>query len=97
MPSDELKLIPSTQTLWAELRWALRHEQVAHLDDLLLRRTRLGLLMPLGAEECLPTIRAMALDEDWTEARWESEVVRYRDIWQRYYSVPAPVRVAAAA
>ncbi|MDO8328965.1 MAG: glycerol-3-phosphate dehydrogenase/oxidase [Fluviicoccus sp.] len=97
MPSDELKLIPGTQTLWAELRWALRHEQVAHLDDLLLRRTRLGLLMPHGAEECLPTIRAMALDEDWTEACWEAEVVRYRDIWQRYYSVPAPVRVAAAA
>lgn len=97
MPSGELTMIPGTQTLWAELRWALRHEQVEHLDDLLLRRTRLGLVLPEGGAGVLDTLRALALDEDWTEARWESEVKRYFDIWQRYYSLPATVALSAAA
>ncbi|HNI62862.1 MAG TPA: glycerol-3-phosphate dehydrogenase/oxidase, partial [Agitococcus sp.] len=48
MPAQELKLIPETQTMWAEVRWALRYEQVVHLDDLMLRRTRLGLLLVKG-------------------------------------------------
>jgi hypothetical protein len=39
----------------------------------------------------------MALDEDWSEERWEAEVSRYRDIWRRYYSVPATVAMATAA
>ncbi len=97
MPSGELTLIPGTQTLWAELRWALRYEQVVHLDDLLLRRTRLGLVMVEGGTALLPTLRQMALDEDWSEERWEAEVSRYRDIWHRYYSVPASVAMASAA
>lgn len=33
----ELDPIPGMTTLWAELRWAARHERVVHLDDLLLR------------------------------------------------------------
>jgi glycerol-3-phosphate dehydrogenase len=97
MPSEELTVIPGTQTLWAELRWALRHEQVVHLDDLLLRRTRLGLLFPEGGAVLFPTVRKMALDEDWTEAQWTAELARYQDIWQRYYSLPAACREAAAA
>jgi glycerol-3-phosphate dehydrogenase len=45
---DELQAIDSTPSLWAELRWAARDEGVVHLDDLLLRRVRLGLLLPHG-------------------------------------------------
>ena len=44
--SGELDSIPGTPYLWAELRWAARLEGVVHLDDLLLRRLRLGLLSP---------------------------------------------------
>ena len=40
--------IDSAPALWAELRWAARDEGVVHLDDLLLRRVRLGLLLPQG-------------------------------------------------
>lgn len=103
MPASELTLIPGTQTLWAELRWALRHEQVVHLDDLMLRRTRLGLLLPQGGEGHLPAIRAIALEEGWTEARWQGEVERYHGIWAASYSLPSrsheprPAAVARAA
>jgi len=37
------------------LRWAARAEAVSHLDDLLLRRVRLGLLLPGGGVRHLPT------------------------------------------
>ncbi|NQD91697.1 glycerol-3-phosphate dehydrogenase/oxidase, partial [Pseudomonas sp. CrR25] len=40
--------VAGTETLWVELAWAAQNELVLHLDDLLLRRTRLGLLLPQG-------------------------------------------------
>jgi glycerol-3-phosphate dehydrogenase len=45
--------------LWAELVWAVRFEQVQHLDDLLLRRTRLGNVLPAGARDILPQIKVL--------------------------------------
>ena len=88
MPAQELKLIPETQTMWAEVRWALRYEQVVHLDDLMLRRTRLGLLLVKGGAAHFDTIKQIALSEGWTEERWASEQARYSQIWQAYYSLP---------
>lgn len=90
MPQDELLPVsPANATLWAELRWALRYEQVQHLDDLLLRRTRLGLLLPDGASEVFARVKQMAQSEQgWSDMRWNDEVTRYRDIWSRYYSLP---------
>ncbi|MFZ5722595.1 MAG: glycerol-3-phosphate dehydrogenase/oxidase [Pseudomonadota bacterium] len=73
----------------ADILWSLRHEQVAHLDDLLLRRTRLGNLLPGGARDLLPSLRAVVQQElGWDDARWNDEVARYLDIWQRHYSLP---------
>lgn len=86
----ELNAIPQVATLWAELRWAARYEQVEHLDDLLLRRTRLGLLLPEGGMQQLSGIRSACQSElGWSDVRWDEELGRYRDIWQRYYSLPA--------
>lgn len=85
----ELNTIPQVATLWAELRWAARYEQVEHLDDLLLRRTRLGLLLPEGGMQQLSGIRKSCQQElGWSDERWQVEVERYRDIWLRYYSLP---------
>ena len=49
---NDLERLDPIPTLWAELKWAARHEQVVHLDDLLLRRTRIGSLLPHGASPC---------------------------------------------
>ena len=46
--AGELDTIAGTETLWAELRWAARAEAVVRLEDLLLRRTRLGLQLRGG-------------------------------------------------
>lgn len=74
----------------AELVWAARHEQVMHLDDLLLRRTRIGNLLPEGAKEYLEEFKALLMPElHWDEARWQWEAARYMQIWKTHYSQPA--------
>jgi glycerol-3-phosphate dehydrogenase len=85
----ELEPIRNTRTLWAELRWAARAEGVVHLDDLLLRRVRLGLLLPEGGRDLLPEVRAICAPElGWDDARWEAEAEAYLDTWHRCYSLP---------
>lgn len=95
---DELVPLPQTDTLWSELRWAARYEQVQHLDDLLLRRTRLGLLLPQGGEFFFAGIKTICQGElGWDEARWQQEVERYRDLWQRHYGLPPEPALPRAA
>jgi glycerol-3-phosphate dehydrogenase len=85
----ELTPIPGTQVLWAELRWAARAEGVVHLDDLLLRRVRLGLLLPQGGLDEMPHIRAICQDElGWDDSRWEAEQTRYIQLWNEHYGLP---------
>jgi glycerol-3-phosphate dehydrogenase len=70
--------------LWAEVRWAARAEAVAHLDDLLLRRVRLGLLLPEGGRRHLARIRAIAQPElGWDDAGWAREVEAYLALWDQ--------------
>lgn len=75
----ELDAIEGTSTLWAELRWGARAEGVTHLDDLLLRRTRLGMLLPRGGAAILGRVKEVCREElGWNDERWASELLRYR-------------------
>ncbi len=86
---DELQTIRHTGTALAELRWACRSEHVVHLDDLLLRRTRLGLLLRNGAEELLPKVQTIAREElGWSDSRWDEEVAAYRLLIAHCYAIP---------
>jgi glycerol-3-phosphate dehydrogenase len=83
---DELKPIADTISFWGELRWAARNEGVIHLDDLLLRRVRLGLLLPSGGQKLLEQIRAVIQPElGWDNERWDFEADRYSQLWKRCY------------
>jgi glycerol-3-phosphate dehydrogenase len=85
----ELAPIDATPNLWAELRWAARAEAVEHLDDLLLRRVRLGLLAKHGGLDEMPKVRLIAQPElGWSDARWEQEEAAYRQRWQENYYLP---------
>jgi glycerol-3-phosphate dehydrogenase len=87
-PGD-LEAIPGVPALWAELRWAARAEGVVHLDDLLLRRVRLGLLLSRGGDDLLPQIRAIVQPElGWDDARWAAEERDYRVLIAAAYSLP---------
>lgn len=86
----ELTRIPDTWFLWAELRHAARVERVVHLEDLLLRRVRAGLLLPEGGRDFLPRVRAICQDElGWTDERWDEEESSYLETWARQHRPPS--------
>lgn len=89
-PLDErIPIHNGHDTSLADFRWVVRHESVQHLDDLLLRRTRLGLVTPEGGSALLPRIRPVAQEElNWTNAQWDEEAARYLAQWKRIYAVP---------
>ena len=89
---EDLAYVTDSNTIWAEIRFAARLEQVIHLDDLLLRRTRLGLILPHGAMTPLISARLKQICQQelgWDEQKWQQEVARYSELWQRYYHLPA--------
>lgn len=89
---DDLAYVTDSNTIWAEIRFAAHYEQVIHLDDLLLRRTRLGLILPDGAMSPRISNRIKQICQQelgWDEQKWQKEVERYQDLWQRYYHLPA--------
>lgn len=87
-PGD-LEPIADGLSLWAEMRWAASQEGVVHLDDLLLRRVRLGLLAPQGGLPWMERIRAIAQPElGWEDARWEQEQQAYAHLWESCYHLP---------
>jgi len=87
--AEELTVIDRTPYCLAECRWALQHEMVCHLDDLLLRRTRLGLLLPNGGELLFDSLHEMFIKElAWSEEKWLYELQRYQGVWRSHYSLP---------
>ena len=85
----EEAVLPGTHYSLAELRWSARCEAVAHLDDLLLRRSRIGLLLPRGAEQLLAQVAPICHQElGWDESRWLQERDRYLALVRQYYSLP---------
>jgi glycerol-3-phosphate dehydrogenase len=85
----ELERVQGTDTLWSELRWAARTEAVVHLEDLLLRRTRLGMLLPEGGVSILDHVRSVCQESlGWKDDRWQEENDAYRSLWRKCYSVP---------
>ncbi len=85
--SSDLDVIPGSKTIWAELPYIARHEQVRHLSDLLLRRVRIGLLLPKGGERYLPKIKGLCLGAlGWTDERWNLEKTDYLRVWRHAHS-----------
>ena len=86
---DEQQNLGETEFSLAECRWAIKHEAVEHLDDLLLRRTRLGMCLNNGGTALYPALKEIFSSErDWDDERWLTEVNRYETIWKNHYSLP---------
>jgi len=87
-PADLAPIHPIPE-LWAELTWAAKYEAVVHLDDLLLRRVRLGVLFPNGGLALIDQVRErIQVSLGWTDETWAAELKRYRQIWQENYYLP---------
>jgi len=86
----EAATIEGARDPWLDVRWAARAEGVVHLDDLLLRRVRLGIQLPEGGARALNRIRAIAQPElGWDDDRWAAEETAYRHLWATAYA-PRP-------
>ncbi len=87
---EELRRVDELEMFWAELAFNARSGQVEHLDDLLLRRTRLGILLPEGGLGVMDKVKGMTQAAlSWTEETWQSEISRYQEIYRLAYS-PTP-------
>ena len=88
--AGENQPIANLPNLWSEIRWAARTGAVEHLDDLLLRRVRLGMQLANGGSGVIERVREIAQAElGWSDAKWETELARYYAIYAAAYS-PAP-------
>lgn len=71
-------LEPGTDLSAAEVRVHLQFGAVLHLEDLLLRRARVGLWNPALARALTPRLRELFLDRfEWDAAKWEQELERF--------------------
>lgn len=90
--ADPANLVPVEDLFcyWAELPFNARYGMVEHLDDLLLRRTRVGLLLEDAGSQHFEKIRALVQPElGWTDQTWQEELARYQQIYSQAYS-PKP-------
>jgi glycerol-3-phosphate dehydrogenase len=84
-PGLRARIVPQLPDLLAEIVIAIRYEQAAAIADVLLRRTRLGLLdaRPLAApdsEAARAVAGVMAGELGWDAARIETELESWRDV-----------------
>jgi len=85
----ELEAIPDTPLLWAELRYSAKNEYIVHLEDLLLRRGRIGFTLINGGAALLEQVRKIVQPElGWNDDRWEQEKNEYLALVKEAYSVP---------
>jgi len=87
--AETLSIIPNTHTFWAELPYVAANEHIHHLSDILLRRVRIGLLLPDGGKEHLDNIQTLCAPVmSWDDDRWEEEKKQYISHWQEAHGVP---------
>ena len=95
LDQEETLLAPveNTPDIWAEIRHAAEYEDIHHLSDLMLRRVRIGLLLPKGGVGLLDRVENLCSPYlSWDRERWEKEKKDYADLWQACYSPPEPLK-----
>jgi glycerol-3-phosphate dehydrogenase len=92
-PQLASRISPDLPDLLAECAFAAGHEQARSLADVLLRRTRVGLLdarvlAPADSEGARRAARAVAGELGWDEPRIEQELLAWADVARREALVP---------
>ncbi len=80
--------LPTPLTRQRDPLSGLQHD-VVHLDDWLLRRTHIGLMSEQGGVPQLSLWQQTICRQlKWDETRWQTEMQRFRMLYQKSYSVP---------
>ncbi len=83
------KPIGNAHTVWAEILYAAEYGDICHLSDLLLRRVRIGLLLPQGGINILNKVESLCKPYlAWDSKMWNQEKEDYIKIWRSFYSPP---------
>ncbi|MCP4670449.1 MAG: FAD-dependent oxidoreductase, partial [Desulfobacula sp.] len=73
-----------------EIIYAAEHGNIRHISDLLLRRVRIGLLLPRGGINILDRVESLCKPYlSWDSKRWYKEKKDYIRLWNNYYSPPS--------
>jgi glycerol-3-phosphate dehydrogenase len=96
------RISPELPDILAEAAFAAGHEQARSLADVLLRRTRVGLLdarelASASSEGARRTARALAGELGWDEPRTEQELHAWADVARREGLVPGGTPASARA
>jgi len=85
--NDLMKKIPGTKTFLAEIYIASKDKTIKHLDDLLMRRLRIGLLLENGALGIIDQIKDLTSENlGWDEQKWKVEIERYKKVYNDFFS-----------
>ena len=96
-PALAARVSPDLPDLVAEAAFAARREQVLSLADVLLRRTRLGLLdarvlSAPGADGTVRAARAVGAELGWSDERVQAELAGWREVARAEGLVPSSRR-----
>ncbi|MDY0133046.1 MAG: FAD-dependent oxidoreductase [Desulforegulaceae bacterium] len=81
------KNIENTPISLAEVYCASKDETIKHLDDLLIRRTRLGLVLKNAGLDYMDEIKKISFENlGWDNDKWDFEIKRYISIYKKYFS-----------
>jgi glycerol-3-phosphate dehydrogenase len=100
-PALAARISPAMPDIAAEAAFAVDHEQAHSIADVLLRRTRLGLLdarrvCDRDSEAARTVARAMAGQLGWDDARVERELADWDEVGRAEGLVPAAMAEEAA-
>ena len=83
---NPLQPVAQGNELAQQVSWILQNEMVEHLDDLMLRRLRMGNMQADGGDAVMQIIKPLCQQFlNWNDERWHTEQARYQQILQQYY------------
>jgi glycerol-3-phosphate dehydrogenase len=89
LAAGEDRVLSSTRELsLREIEFMVRHEQVGHLIDVLIRRTSLAFRGLVTAELLTELAQALAGPLGWDTARVSQEIMHAQKVLQRFHGVP---------
>ncbi|MGS4946066.1 glycerol-3-phosphate dehydrogenase/oxidase [Meridianimarinicoccus sp. RP-17] len=80
----------------AEIDWIARHEQVVHLEDIVLRRTLLAITGRLTPALCHALADVAAAARGWSPARRQAELAQLADLLAKRHGVVLDLRTDPA-
>ena len=92
------RISPDYPDYRAQVVYAVRHEDAHHVDDVVLRRLRMGISPDRGLSGAETVARLMGEELGWSEGAFQEELERFRDrVAAEIHPARALPRGAAAA